>query len=84
MQVDRLTLPADVRSATPESQAVFKAALEFEQVLVTQLAEAMVPEGEEGGASASLAQQLPSALAQGITDAGGVGLARTIWEASRR
>jgi hypothetical protein len=80
MQVDRLALPADVRDATPQSQAVYEAALQFEQVLVTQLAEAMVPEGDGG---AGLAQQLPSALAQGITDAGGVGLARTIWEASR-
>jgi Rod binding domain-containing protein len=83
MTIDRLSLPADVRAAAPQQQAVYAAAVQFEQVLLTQLAEAMVPSEEEGGSS-QLRQLLPSALADGVTDAGGLGLARSVFEATQR
>lgn len=75
--IDRAMLPADVRTASPERQASYKAALQFEQVLVTQLAETMLPKEEGGG----FANMLPSALADGIASAGGLGLARSIYDA---
>lgn len=76
--IDRAVLPADVRSASPERQATYKAALQFEQLLVSQLAETMLPKEEGAGGFADL---LPSALADGITSAGGLGLARSLYDA---
>lgn len=74
--VDRAALPADIRSAPAARRDAYRAALGFEQVLVTQLAETMLP--KEQGAYANM---LPGAFADGLTAAGGLGLARTLTDA---
>jgi hypothetical protein len=67
-------LPADIRSAPKARQDAYRGALGFEQVLVQQLAEEVLPK-DAAGAYANL---LPQAFADGLTAAGGLGLARTL------
>lgn len=76
-------MPADLRSAPKATQDAYRAGLGFEKMLVQQLAKglekATQADGEEGGDGASSlhAQAIPSALADGVMAAGGLGLART-------
>jgi hypothetical protein len=72
-------LPADVRKAGPEAQKDFKAALSFEQTLVSQLVKEMVPkEGPmaEGPYASTMQDTLTSALMGGQ----GLGLARQLYK----
>jgi Rod binding domain-containing protein len=88
--IDPTTLPADVRNAGPDAQKLYATALQFEQVLVEQLTKELDTSQQDDGssddsgnssdASTSMASQmLPGAFAQGITDAGGVGLADQLY-----
>lgn len=82
------TLPPDVRVAGVEARALYGAALGFEQLLVRRIAESLADmSGSEGGQSAAtgvVAQLLPDALAQGVADGGGIGLARELYDSLRR
>ncbi len=83
-----VSLPADVRAQGDEATTLYQAALGFEQLLVRQLAAGLAKttdnDDEGGDASTSLArEQLPDALADGIASSGGLGLARTLYDAMR-
>ena len=81
-------MPPDVRAAGPKAQAVYAAGLAFEQQLIqqmtTSLSSLVSSDGDDGdgdddgsadAASSQIASMLPQALAQGVTDDGGLGLA---------
>jgi hypothetical protein len=77
--VSAAALPADVRAAGPEAQKDFKAALSFEQTLVSQLVKEMVPkEGPmaEGPYASTMQDTLTTALMGGQ----GLGLARQLYK----
>jgi hypothetical protein len=72
-------LPADVRAAGPQAQKDFKAALSFEQTLVSQLVKEMTPkEGPmgEGPYASTMQDTLTTALMGGQ----GLGLARQLYK----
>lgn len=88
--IDASQLPADVRQAGPGAQKLYSTALSFEKVLVEQLTKELDPsqnedgsassdDGSNDGTTALYTQMLPDAFAQGITDAGGVGLAHQLY-----
>ena len=79
--IDSSVLPADVRNGTPAQRKSYEAALGFERMLVQQLtkslAETTKANGEDEGSAATntYRSMLPDVLADGITSAGGLGLA---------
>jgi Rod binding domain-containing protein len=86
--IDSALLPASVRNAGPEAQKLYGVALSFEQLLTQQVAKSLTAtlhapgddDSSAGGASTSMAEQmLPTALAQGMTQAGGLGLADQLY-----
>jgi Rod binding domain-containing protein len=83
--IDAALMPAEVRKAGPEAEKLYGAALSFESVLTRQLAEAMTSslkdEDTGDGTTAIYDQMLPDAFAQGVTAAGGLGLAQQLYEA---
>lgn len=93
--IDSALIPASVRNAGPEARKLYTVALSFEQMLTQQLAQALTatlqdPSSDESdtdsgsGSDASTSmvkQMLPTALAQGMTQAGGLGLAAQLYEA---
>jgi Rod binding domain-containing protein len=84
--IDASRMPADVRKAGPEAEQLYATALQFESVLTEQLAQAIAPaqddpSSEDGGSSSLYRQLIPQAFAQGVTGAGGLGLARDLYEA---
>ena len=84
--IDASRMPADVRKAGPEAERLYATALQFESVLTEQLAQAIVPAqddsaSEDGGSSSLYKQLVPQAFAQGVTGAGGLGLASELYEA---
>jgi Rod binding domain-containing protein len=90
--IDPALMPADVRKAGPEAQKLYSVALSFEQLLTQQVAQALAStlhdpgdddtgSGSGGDASTRMVEQmLPTALAQGMTQAGGLGLAGQLYE----
>jgi Rod binding domain-containing protein len=88
--IDRALLPADVREGTPADRRRYEAALGFERMLVSQLTQQLAdtakPADDENasGATSAYRSMLPGAMADAITDAGGLGLARTIAENLKR
>ena len=85
--IDAAQLPADVRQGGAKAEQLYATALQFESVLTEQLAQAIVPSKDddssasEDGSSSVYQQMLPQAFAQGVTKAGGLGLARELYEA---
>ena len=85
-------LPAAVQKAPAASQKVYEAALGFEEMLVQNLTNDMFStdssdgsdDGSDDSSSAGgpYASLLPQALAQGVAQDGGLGLAQQIWTAS--
>jgi hypothetical protein len=69
-------LPAD---ATQKQREAYRAALGFERMLVTRLAEGLQSSAGDEGQSTPYAQLLPEAMADGITAAGGLGLAPVLY-----
>jgi|GEM_PF-1300819 Rod binding domain-containing protein len=82
--------PAWVRHGTPAVQKQYAAAVQFEQMLLTQMASSLTQNGElggegsgeegEGGSSSEpgagvYSSMLPQALASGVVSGGGLGLA---------
>lgn len=80
--VDRATLPADIRAASPARRDAYAAALGFERLLVQQLTESLASSarGALGGES-PYASLLPEAMADGVMASGGLGLARQLADA---
>jgi Rod binding domain-containing protein len=83
--IDSALLPADVRKAGKDDQQLYATALQFESVLTNQLAQSLTSslkdESSDDGTTALYEQQLPQAFTQGVTSAGGLGLARDLYEA---
>ena len=84
--IDPALLPAEVRQGTQADRDLYASALAFESLLTRQLAtqitSSMHPEGEEqDAATAALDDMLPDALARGVTEAGGLGLAPSLYAA---
>jgi hypothetical protein len=75
-------LPPGVRVESAADRRTYRAALGFEQLLVGELARAMVPEGTltEGPYAATV----QDALAGGIVASGGLGLAAQLYPTLRR
>jgi len=81
----QLSEPAWVRDGSAQVQREYALGLEFERLLVQQLATSLTEttepaseEGQEGGtsgASSVLSNMLPGALADGVVNGGGLGLA---------
>jgi Rod binding domain-containing protein len=81
--IDNTVLPADVRAAGPKAKELYAAALGFEQLLVRQLAGKLAESAgseESDGATAMYRQMIPDALAESVTNAGGLGLARQLYD----
>jgi Rod binding domain-containing protein len=82
--IDSAALPADVRNGTPQQRKSYEAALGFERMLVQQLAKSLsdtTKSSDDESADAATTTYrglLPDALADGITSAGGLGLARDL------
>ncbi|HEU4658582.1 MAG TPA: hypothetical protein VFR97_13725 [Capillimicrobium sp.] len=76
--IDRLALPADIRTSGRDVQERYEAGLGFERQLVAQLAKQLSATAGETLTSGPYAQLLPDALADSIAAAGGLGLARTL------
>jgi hypothetical protein len=83
--VDRSALPPDVRNASVKDQQSFRAALGFEQALLTQLLGSVESLSEAGGEEtpAAYKQLVPTTLAQAMSSQGGIGLARSLYESMR-
>src|SRR5919198_751177 len=90
--VESIQAVTPAAAAASQSDAKLRdAAKQFESVLVEQLAkqlqETAKPADDEDGESAAsgfYAQLLPGALAQGVSDAGGLGLADQIYRSLKQ
>ncbi len=87
--IDQSLLPADVRSGGRNAQQLYAVALQFESLLVdqltTQLAQTSGLDGSgddsgDGTNTSPYASLLPGAMAQAVTDGGGLGLARQLYQ----
>jgi Rod binding domain-containing protein len=87
--IDSTMLPADVRAASKGDQETYKAGLSFERQLVEQLAQTLADttkaqggDDADGGSAATQTYKdmLPGVLADSVLSAGGLGLARTIYD----
>jgi hypothetical protein len=76
--IDRATLPADIRAASPQVQQQYAAGLMFEKQLTTELAKQLTATAGSALTDSPYASLLPDALADSITQAGGLGIARTL------
>lgn len=80
--IDSTLLPADIRSGPQERKDAYAAALGFEQLLVRQLTESMASSSRSAmGGDSPYASLMPQAMADGLMDAGGLGLARQLTDA---
>lgn len=92
--IDTSLLPPDVRKAGPAAQQLYAGALAFEQQLTEQLAQSLADSAQAAGGSddedsgdattSMYKQMLPDAMSQGVTAAGGLGLARVLYEQLRQ
>jgi Rod binding domain-containing protein len=84
--IDQSLLPADVRKGSNADRKAYGAALDFERALVGELTKVMAetakPEDDQNqDAAASMYQsQMPDKLADSLMQAGGLGLARTLYD----
>lgn len=75
-------LPADIRDAAPARRDTYVAALGFEQLLVQQLTSQLADSARSAmGGDSPYASLMPQAMADGVMDAGGLGLARQLTDA---
>lgn len=80
--VDATTLPSDIRDGAPARKDAYTAALGFEQMLVQQLTRQLAESARSAmGGDSPYASMMPTAMADGIMDAGGLGLARQLTDA---
>lgn len=77
--IDASLLPADIRQGSQTRRETYTASLGFEQMLVQQLTESLSSSAREAmGGDSPYASLMPTAMADGIMDAGGLGLARQL------
>jgi Rod binding domain-containing protein len=91
--IDTSLLPPDVRKAGPAAQQLYAGALAFEQQLTQQLTQSLADSSQAAGESddedsgdsttSMYKQMLPDAMSQGVTAAGGLGLARVLYDQLR-
>jgi hypothetical protein len=76
-EVPTTALPAAVRNGTAADKDAYKAALGFEQILLGQLVDDMLPEGTltEG----PYAAPMQDAFTSGLISSGGIGLAAQLY-----
>jgi len=81
-QIPETALPAAVRSGSAADRQAYRTALGFEQVLLGQLVEEMVPKGAltEGPYAAPVQE----ALTGGLVAAGGIGLGAHLYPMLRK
>jgi hypothetical protein len=80
--IDQSLLPADVRRGPAARRNAYEASLGFERLLVTQLATSLAGSAQDAfGGDSPYASMLPDALADGVMDGGGLGLARQLTDA---
>jgi Rod binding domain-containing protein len=88
-EVGAVGVPADIQAKGADAVSLYRAALQLEQTFLEQLTQAMNPLGDSddsddsadlSGSSAPYSDLIPGALAQGVADSGGIGLARTIYD----
>jgi len=86
--IDPVSLPADVRTGSAQDKALYETSLQFEQMLTEQLTQELDPsndasgdgsDGDDDGTVSGYGQLLPGALAQSISDGGGLGLANELF-----
>lgn len=77
--ISNASLPADVRSAGPQATKDFKAALGFEQLLVSQLVKEMVP-ADGPLAEGPFASTMQDTLATALVGGKGLGLAQQLYK----
>ena len=77
--VSNAALPADVRSAGPQAQKNYQAALSFEKVLVGELVKEMVPKDSELSDS-PYASNMQDTLSTALVGGQGLGLARQLYK----
>ena len=84
--IDQSLLPADIRAAGDADRKQYTAALGFERTLVNELTKAMAEtakgdDSQQQDAATSLyMDMLPDQLADSVIAAGGLGLARTLYD----
>jgi Rod binding domain-containing protein len=91
--IDQAALPTEVRNGTKQDKKAYQAALGFERMLLGELTKSLAdtakPAGSDDGesddgtqdaASSMYMQMLPDQLADAVTSAGGLGLARSFYE----
>jgi hypothetical protein len=76
-------LPASVRNGTEQERKTYQAALGFEQVLLGELVEQIVPEGS-ALADGPYAGAVRDAFSAGLVASGGIGLGAQLFETMRR
>jgi hypothetical protein len=76
-------LPPAVRTGSAQDKRSYQSALGFEQVMLGQLVEAIVPE-DSALADSPYAGAVKDSFAQGLVDAGGIGLAQQLFETMQR
>jgi Rod binding domain-containing protein len=85
--VPRTAIPQRIREQGAEAEQAYKVALGFERELLSQLTKALqtsTTEGEMGDpATTAYEDQLPGAMADAITAAGGTGMAEDLYRALR-
>jgi hypothetical protein len=81
-QVPATALPAAVRNGSADDKQAYKAALGFEQILLGQLVDDMLPEGTlpEG----PYAAPMKDAFATGLIADGGLGLAAQLYPSLKK
>jgi Rod binding domain-containing protein len=92
--IDSSLIPADVRAGGKDDVKLYETALSFEQMLTQQLSQSITSTlsdsssdgSDDDGSSSDAAtnmydQMLPDAFANGITSAGGLGLAQQLYTA---
>jgi Rod binding domain-containing protein len=94
--IDTSLIPSQVRAEGPKAEALYGGALQFEQMLVQQLAQGLTDStqsqddpssgddttgGDDSSSALGVYQgMLPDALAQSVTGAGGMGLAMSLYQ----
>ena len=89
--IAQATLPADIRSGSKQDKQAYTAALGFERMLLGELTKQMAETAKpadgddesQNAASSMYMQMLPDQLADAVTQSGGIGLARSLYNATK-
>jgi Rod binding domain-containing protein len=91
--IDSSLVPADVRKDGAQGVQAYQAALSFESLLTQQLAQQLTAavsdssddsDSSGDGTTQIMQQMLPDAFAQGVANAGGLGLADQLYKALKQ